>query len=69
VPTSIIPHFLQAGCPSCHPTNCWMGHRKGIRPVKNLFHISLKVLFHNWRRKKTKKEPADPGSNGKRLLN
>jgi len=21
VPTSTIPHFLQAGCPSCHPTN------------------------------------------------
>jgi len=46
-----------------------MGHRKGIRPVKNLFHISLKVLFHKWRRKKTKEEPADPGSNGKLLLN
>jgi len=21
VPTSTIPHFLQAGCPSCRPTN------------------------------------------------
>jgi len=21
VPTSTVPHFLQAGCPSCRPTN------------------------------------------------
>jgi len=43
--------------------------RTDICPVKNLCHMSAKVLFWNRWKKKTEEDPASTGSPGKQLLN
>jgi len=45
-----------------------LGDRKDIRPVRKCVPLILKVLFENGWRKKTKREPTEPGSPGKWLL-
>jgi len=42
-----------------------MDNRKGIQPTRNLCQLSSKVLFQNKWRKKTEREPANPGLTGK----
>jgi len=42
---------------------CWLGNRNGIRPVKNLANYQESSLSE-----KSRGQPANPGSPGKRLL-
>jgi len=46
----------------CH---CWFGDRRGVQCLKNLYHLSLKVLLRKKWRKKTEVEPSDSGSSVK----
>jgi len=42
------PSFVSPSVLCC----CWLGNRKDILPVKNLRHLSPKVIFcHKWRKK------------------
>jgi len=41
-----------------------LGDRKGVQPVKNLCHLSAKVLFRTGIGRKIEEEPPDPGSHG-----
>jgi len=61
------------GCGQCSmfPSvlwHCWLGDRKGIRPIKILCHSSPEVLHQNSWRKKIEGEPADRGSPAKQVL-
>jgi len=39
----------------------WVSFSVFMQPIKNLCHLSPKVLFKNTWRKKTEEGPADPG--------
>jgi len=41
-----------------------LGDRKGIQPVKNLCHLSAKILFQTGTGRKIEEEPPDRGSRG-----